>query len=534
MPPGPFSRLASVARSVVARVTAVDPFDPRPYDQPPAKIPPASYATDQPIAPPPGGFPFREGYHDHTFIAASAPAFFGGVTLEAARGILEQHDIGSSFYGSSILAVAMTRFPEVYSALEVRTAPAISLPRVVDGGARGLGRIAREEVEAMLAPRRALRPSPYFPSVLWGAIQIDLAMQGFFVLQHVVGAPDARGIRRIYTRRWPTWAVWYDVYRKTYVALTTGGSVDISNDGKFTLGGKSDIPHFQGALRPLVLPVFDASQVVQARAGWIDKYSDPKWIGYMQESIGPRTPEGAAFYQAMRTMKAPGGVGAFPHGSKVEIVGLSAEASASFKEALDSDNGYINKVLTGIDPASVGGVYKPKDFWGILRSTVGDDLAAIKRAVNVLVDFYCSINYGDALPEKDRPALDIPLPNPEADAQAEATAKNCGSHTAIIVARRAAGMLVEQSDSDKLAEALNIPDRPVLVGVAPTPVSRLDLAPTDVAKVVKVDEARKSRDLPPIGDDRGDLTISELDAKQRAVEPQGPALEGVGAKEEQA
>jgi hypothetical protein len=39
---------------------------------------------------------------------------------------------------------------------------------------------------------------------------------------------------------------------------------------------------------------------------------------------------------------------------------------------------------------------------------------------------------------------------------------------------------------------------------------RLDLAPTDLAKVVRADEARTSQGLDPLGDERGDLMISEV------------------------
>lgn len=52
------------------------------------------------------------------------------------------------------------------------------------------------------------------------------------------------------------------------------------------------------------------------------------------------------------------------------------------------------------------------------------------------------------------------------------------------------------------------------VGVEPTAVAvtqRIELAPTDIAKVVRVDEARSSQGLPPIGDARGLMTITELE-----------------------
>lgn len=527
-PPSLLSRLTSAA-SAAARgflsPRVEDPFGGRPQDQGPAKIPPANYASDQPAAPPPGGTPFEPGYHDHTFITAvPTPISYGGITLDLARSYLEQHDAGVNFYGSAVLAVAMTRFPEVYSALGVRCAPSIALPRQILGGSRGLGRIVREETEAAICPPQS-RPSPYFPPVLWGSIQIDLAMQGFFVLQHVYGKPNARGIRRMWSRRWPTWAVWYNAYRKTYIALTTEGPVDILNDGKFTLGGKSDIPHLQGALRPLIMPVFDGSQVVQARAGWIDKYSDPKWLGYMPEGQGPRTPEGKAFYEAMRAMQAPGGVGAFPSGSNVKIEGLSAEASACFKEALDSDVTFVDKVLTGLDTSAGGGVYKPIAFWGILHSTVGDDIAATVRSVNVAIEHETEFNYGDSLAPKDRPALSIPLPDPEADARFDAAAKRQRAYSDQLVADRTAGIVVDKDRNDLLASKLGA-EAGVLAEKSSSPKPPIDAAPTDVVKVFTVDEVRASRGYDSIGGDRGSLTIPELDARSAAT----PATEGDPAK----
>ena len=523
--PKPFlSRLTGAVRGVFAP-RASEPFDGRPQDQGPAKIPTPAWSSDQPMAPPPGGTPFERGYHDRTFVTAvPSPISFGGITLDVARNYVDQHDSGVSFYGSAVLAVAMTRFPEVYSALGVRCAPSISLPRQIVGGSRGLARIVREETELSICPP-ANRPSPCWPATLWGAIEIDLAMQGFFVLQHVYGKPDKRGIRRMYTRRWPTWAVWYNAYRKTYIALTTAGSIDILNDGKFTIGGKTDIPHLQGALRSLLLPVFDGSQVIQARANWIDKYSDPKWLGEMPEGQGPRSPEGKAFYEAMRTMQAPGGVGAFPHGSKVTIQGLSAEASAAFKEALDSDNSYVGKVLTGLDTNASGGVYKPKDFWGILHSTVGDDIAATVRSVNIAIAHETRFNYGDALAEKDYPALEIPLPDPEADARYDAAAKRQRAYTDQLVADRAAGLVVDADRNAELA-AIAGAEPGVLAEKSSSPKPPIDAAPTDVVKVFTVDEVRASRGYDAIGGDRGKLTIPELDARATAQ----PAPEGEPAK----
>ena len=507
---------ASIGLASATPRADAQPFGPDPLSQRPPNVPTPAYGASEPTAPPPGGVAFREGYHDQTFIATAAPTYFGGFTIDSARAALEEHDSGTSFYFSSILAVAMTRFPPVYSALGIRCAPAIERPRQINGGPRGLPRIVREQAEAMICPPGD-RPSPYFPPTLWGAIEIDLAMMGFAVLQHVYGPPDLLGRRMMYTRRWPPWAVYYQPWRKTYIAIVANGPpIDILNDGKFTLIGKSDIPHLQGAIRSLVLPVFDGMQTMQARAQWIDRFSDPKFIGTMPEGQGPRTPEGQAFYQAIATLRGPGGYGALPHGSDLKAVGLSAEASAVFKETLESDNGYIAQILTGVDPNAQGGVYKSIPMTaGILHSTVGDDLAALKRGVNSAIDHFTQFNYGSALRPDQWPALDIPLPDPEADARFDAAAKRQKAYTDQLKADRDAGLVV---DADRNAELATIAgaEPGVLASTDTKPVSRLDLAPTDRAKVVRVDEARRSMDLEPIGDDRGGLTISELDQQAKA------------------
>lgn len=58
-------------------------------------------------------------------------------------------------------------------------------------------------------------------------------------------------------------------------------------------------------------------------------------------------------------------------------------------------------------------------------------------------------------------------------------------------------------------------------------VAKIELAPTDIAKVVRVDEARASQGLPPIGNDRDALMISELDAAPGA--PQEAAMPQVAS-----
>lgn len=496
-----------LADRIAPRVTAAAPFSGQPQGK--ANVPPLATNVDQPIPTPEGdALRFDAAYHGHTFQNTAAPVFFGGMSLARARAALEMHDSGASFLESSIFAVASTRFPPVYSALGVRCAPLIALPRAVVGGPRGLSRVVAAEVEAQLAPRGGLLPSPYFPSTLWGAIAIDLALMGFAVLQHVYGPEDERGVRRIYTRRWPLWAVYYHAYRRTYIALTNDGPIDITNDGKFTIIGKTDVPHLQGAIRALILPTLDGAQVMQARAQWIDRYSDPKLAGTMPEKVSVQGDEGKAMYAAMRDIRGPGGFGVFPHGSALAWTGLEAKASTCFKDALGEDSAYINAILTGVDTSADGGVYKPLVFWGILRSTVGDDLASTVRGINLGHVFpYTRFNYPEGIEDDIArgtwvdPVLSVPLPDPEKDARIAEDDKRATALLVRITARREAGIVTTQDDADALADALETP-RVVLAD----PKAKGQIYAWEIQeKVVAVDEARARKDLPALPDGQGSV-----------------------------
>lgn len=532
---GAASSVPFIGASISSRIGPAPPTGPFSGEQQgPANPPALATNVDQPVPTPDGdAFKFDPRYHGHTFQNTAAPVFFGNMSLARARAALEMHDAGATFLESSIFAVAAMRFPPVYWALGIRCAPLISLPRHVLGGPRGLSRVVASEVEDQIARRNGLLPSPYFPSTLWGAIAIDLAMMGFSVLQHVYGPQDARGIRRIYTRRWPTWAVYFHAYRRTYIALTNDGPIDITNDGKFTIIGKTDVPHLQGAIRALVLPTLDGAQVMQARGQWIDRFADPKLAMFMPEKVNIQGPEGQAMYAAAREIRGPGGFGVFPHGSAVTWTGLDAKSSSCFKDSLGSDSAMINSILTGVDTGADGGVYKPLVFWGILRSTVGDDLACTVRGVNLgHVYPYTRFNYAEGIEEdEDRgvwldPVLSVPLPDPEKDARITEDDKRAVRLIERVNLRRAAGIVTTQEDADAIADALETP-RVVLADVK----TKGQIFEYHIKeKQVAPDEVRDTLGLDPMPGGVGSLAqLAEERAKGLDKTGQTKITEGEGA-----
>lgn len=523
------ARAANIPHTTAARIYAQSEL---PYSggaQSPAVIPPPAWDSDQPRPPP--AFEFVPGYNAHAFKSFIAPLTFDGFSLERVRNAISLHRQGI-FLESSALAITIMGYGPVIAALGQRVAPALALPRLVRSGTRGLSRVLGAMVRDQLAPRAGLMPSQYFPPTLWGSMAIDLAQMGFAVLQHVYGDPDpVTGVRMVYTRRWPTWAVQYYRYRRTFVAITTDGPVDIINDGKFTLVADNEEPHFMGAIVALGEEAFDGVATKRARAQWIDRYGDPKLVGKMPANVGVRSPEGQAFFQALSTLRGPDGFGALPAGSSLEWSALSAQQSTAFETALASNWQYVAAILLGSDGTMTRGtgVYSAPIFAGVRRDLVDRDLKAMVRAVNqghvapwLDANFSASIAVAGGWVE---PVLDIPLPDPDGDARQASIATRMKAVVDQVAAERTAGCVVTQERVNQIADSLGV-DAPTLADMAATPVARLDLAPTDIARVVTVDEARRSRDLPPLGDERGAMMIAELDVTPvdpAATPPEPPA-----------
>lgn len=458
-------------RIIDAAAAASEPR--QPYSggpQPAPDMPPMTPMADQP-RPPPTKFTFEPRYHGHSFQSFSAPLAFDGWTLKRARDAVSMHRQGL-FLESSSLAIVLLSFAPVLAATGQRLAPALALPRKVKCGTRGLSRILGAEVEKQMAPSSGLIPSPYFPPTLWGSTGFDLAFMGFSIWQHAYGEPDPEtGVRMCYTRRWPSWATNYWRYRRQFVAMTSEGPIDIvSGDGKWTIIADSEEPHFMGAIVALHEEVLAGIFDKRALSSYIDKYGNPKWIAEMPPGTGVRTPEGDAAFEAIATIRGPDGFGVVPNGMKVNLEGLTAGASTVVKDALDSHWQYIAAALLGSDGTMTRGtgVYSSPIFAGVARNLVDRDLRAIVRGANVgHIAPWLAFNYAasiDAASGWVDPVLDIPLPDPDADARIKSYSDRVKSFHEIIE-KEAKFFTVTQERVEQLAKSLEI-DPPALNLVA--------------------------------------------------------------------
>jgi hypothetical protein len=484
--------------------------------QSPPVTPQPGWSSDQPSPPPPREFDPR--YHGHAFKNYAAPIAFEGWTLERVRTALALHRMGN-FLESSTLALVCLGFAPVMAALSQRMAPALALPRHIRSGNRGLSRVLGEEVEAQISPRAGLYPSDVFPATLYGATQFDSAMMGFSVWQHVFGEPDPEtGIRALYTRRWPTWAVQYYRYRRTYVALTDAGPIDILNDGKFTLIADTDEPHFFGAILALAEEALDGVSTRNARASYIDRYGNPKLIATMPQSVGSNSPEGQAMMDALYTLRGPDGFSVVPFGAKIDFVSLAASQSTVMNDAMASNWQNIAATLLGSDGTMTRGtgVYSAPIFAGVRRDLVDRDLRVLVRGINQgHIGTWLKYNYAASIEanrgEWIQPVIDIPLPDPDADARIKSYADRVVKFHEIVAKERANGCVVTQERIDQLAASLEI-DPPKL-----SKDGSITISAAAVEKTMLVKEVRASQNREPLGDERDDLTVAELDAKAKAA-----------------
>ena len=204
--------------------------------------------------------------------------------------------------------------------------------------------------------------------------------------------------------------------------------------------------------------------------------------------------------------------------SMLETLVKDAGSFAALDEALKAE---ISKAILGstdqTEPVKIGAwkaVESRKgttvdsrvavDAYGIERTVRGQILEPLMR--------YNGHLFGGVIPA-----------TPEFTARVSGTRQevNATELGALVELARSAGMQPTEQSVRELVAGMRLQLEPTAAGES-APRS-LDLAPTDLAKVVKAIEARASQGLGPFGDDRDERTITELGASAEAEPPDAPA-----------
>lgn len=413
---------------------------------------------------------------DDTYLAHAfeplQPITLSAWDIGRIREARDAHLIGQ-FQASALLADALPTDGRIYPGLTQRIGPALSIAREVAGGPRWNGKGATEIVRAGVA-ETLLGPGPCAPALgpqTLAPIFTSLAMMGFCILQNI-RLPRADGSHvDVEVRPWPLQqAEWVESIRR-YRVFSTEGPIEIEpNDGKWIVIEPWGPRSFKlGAIRALALLWADRAYAQRDRSNHSAAHGGVNIVGTLPVGIKVRSPEGAAFRDAVRMLQQARSGIIKPSGSTVEPFEPQTTASKIFNDIVTSDNDDIALVLLGILPGG-DGVYKPiPQLDGVRYDFVHLDVGAAETQLQQgLVRPLVAWNWGDD-PEIV-PAHRWLIPDPREIERVDAEARHHAALATTVQAYRGAGFLVDQPLVDRLAARFGVHPAPQ-IGPTPAPVT---------------------------------------------------------------
>lgn len=439
----------------------------------------------------------------------SRPSGLYAWDYDALRSARDQQ-VRGLFRRPAELARSLKTDAAIYATLLNRLAPHRGLPRQITTKRKlsELGRAILDECSATFAVETST-------SLPLGVIADDLeklVLHGLSVSQ-IYWAPREDGSRLdAFVEAWPQGALERDPTTYELFALTETGRVKVVHgDGRWLVHSAfSDRPEQWGAVVPLALLWPDRAFSVRDRSRNSESHGDDKWLGEMPEGVPIDSPQGQALLEQMEMLYEARRAMIRPYGSKVERSEAMSQNWQIFKEIIDADSRDIQRILLGQDGtmSNSGGNYiKSWGLFGVRNDIVEGDLTTLGSTYSTgLLRPWSLVNFG----RWDRLRFEWVMPDADQDARFESNGKRIDAFNKACREMRENGFVLDQPAVERLARSFGI-DAPTLAEVSSTPTAR-------------VDEARRSQGLPPIGDERGELMIEEL-AKQAAADASAAAAE---------
>lgn len=214
-----------------------------------------------------------------------------------------------------------------------------------------------------------------------------------------------------------------------------------------------------------------------------------------------------------------------PSGAKVEFVQNTSTAWQVWKELADKAEKAAARIYLGTDGTlgTQGGApgVDVTALFGVATTIVQGDLSIISRSFKSGgIDPWCALNFGDSSLAPTRVYL---LPDTEEEEERRQAGERRKAFYEDIKAAKDLGFVVDAALVREVARVYDV-DAPELPEAgADVAKPTIALAPTDLANVVKVNEARASAGLGPLlladgtPDPAGALTISAFKAQQDAA-----------------
>lgn len=331
---------------------------------------------------------------------------------------------------------------------------------------------------------------------------------------------------------WPMEFVRWDPMLRSLVTQVDGGPVEpiVHGDGRWVVFRRNELEPFKhGALVATSLVWARHAFALRDWAKASVAHGNAKVIGELPAQIplqkdGTLSADATKFLELLRAIaSADSPVGIRPAGSKTDFLANGSTAWQVWKELVLNAEKAAARIYLGTDGVlGAGGGAPGVDIgalFGVATTKVQGDIACIERAILTgVIEPWCALNFGDSTLAPTRKYL---LPDADEDARHKAHAERKSAFYADIAAARANGFEVTQAFVDELAEQYDV-EPPQLPAETDSKAPTITLAPTDIARVVSVNEARASAGLPkllrPDGseDPDGRLTVEEYSAKKAA------------------
>lgn len=434
-----------------------------------------------------------------------------GWTLDRIRAARDAQ-LAGDFRTAAPLGVAMRLDDAIFVAFQNRVAPmsalAVDLKSV--GGVRG-DAIRKRALDSLVVPRGTL-------SSLVGT----LAMHGVAIGYLLHDTDDAGTTVGMTLTEWPIEFVKWDETSRAFVTKVEGAPDEtiVHGDGRWIVFTRHDLNPFQhGALLPSAL-IFSAHiDAIKSWAAASNSHGQAKIIGELPEGVPLRdgdtdtlSPDAQLFLDMLSDIvNGEVGAGLKPSGAQADFIANGSSAWQVFSELSLNREKAAARVWNGNDGAlgSVGGApgVDITTLFGVATTIVQGDAGAIERGLySGMIVPWCAINYGDS---KHAPRYSIEVPDVDRAQIVEQEAAAADAFFAEIEKRKANGFEITQSVVDDVAARYRI--TPPQLATQAAAVVPLTLAPTTIALFVRVREGRASQGLPPFGDARDEMTISEYE-----------------------
>mgnify|MGYP001618654468 FL=1 len=228
-------------------------------------------------------------------------------------------------------------------------------------------------------------------------------------------------------------------------------------------------------------------------------HGNAKVVGQLPEGVAIDSPEGAAYLDlllAIASVDAPAGIE--PFGAKTQYLTNSSGAWQIFRDLAAATKISASQIYIGQDGSlgtnSTGPGVDLRALLGVTNDIVEGDLHAIERGLLTgVIEPWCALNFGDSTLA---PKRIYQIPDADQEQRREALSKQRVAFYDTIARERELGFGVAADRIAELAEEQGVTADVLATTSASAP--SVALAPTDVAKVVRVNEARASAGLGPL------------------------------------